>query len=166
MAKAQDVKWLDEEQQLAWRAYMRMTRMMLEQLERDLQRDAGMPLTYYEIMVRLSEAPDRTMRMSDLADRATSSRSSLSHAVARLEDNGWVERRSCPEDRRGQNAVLTDVGFAALAAAAPIHVESVHTNLIDALTPTQLRQLRSISETLLDAFAAKGMTCPGEGGGR
>lgn len=154
-------RWLDDEQQLAWRSYLRMTRMMLEQLERDLQRDAGIPLNYYEILVRLSEAPERTMRMSDLADSASSSRSSLSHAVARLEANGWVERVSCPTDRRGQNAVLTEQGFAALAAAAPRHVDSVRTRLIDGLSPEQLRQLRSISETLIDHFTSLGETCPG-----
>jgi len=161
MVDARDVKWLDEEQQLAWRAYMRMTRMMLEQLERDLQREAGIPLNYYEILVRLSEAPERTMRMSDLADRASSSRSSLSHAVARLEANGWVERVSCPTDRRGQNAVLTDKGFDALRAAAPSHVDSVRVRLIDGLSPEQLQQLRTISETLLDHFASLGETCAG-----
>ena len=159
-----ETRWLDDDQQLAWRAYMRMTRMMLEQLERDLQRDAGIPLNYYEILVRLSEAPDRTMRMSDLADRASSSRSSLSHAVARLEANGWVERVSCPTDRRGQNAVLTDKGFDALRAAAPSHVDSVRRRLIDGLSPSQLRQLRSISETLIDHFASLGETCPGAKG--
>ena len=108
-----------------------------------------MPHAYYEILVRLSEAPRRTLRMSDLAAATTSSRSRLSHAVARLEESGWVRRSTCPTDRRGQLAVLTDQGAAALAAAAPGHVEGVRRHLFDVLTPAQVRELAAISERLL-----------------
>ena len=97
----------------------------------------------------LSESPDRSRRMSELADATQSSRSRLSHAIARLEELGWVERRGCPDDRRGSYAVLTRAGFAALETAAPSHVESVRHHLFDVLTPAQLAQLREISETLL-----------------
>jgi DNA-binding MarR family transcriptional regulator len=88
--------------------------------------------------------------MNELADATQSSRSRLSHAIARLEESGWVRRESCPTDRRGANAVLTDEGFAALAAAAPDHVESVRTHLFDQLSPEQRVQLRDICDTLLD----------------
>ena len=145
-------RWLNEEEQQTWRAFLGATRLVFEQLDRELQRDSAIPHGYYEILVRLSEAPDRSLRMSALADRSQSSRSRLSHAVARLEDKGWVKRDSCLEDKRGQVARLTDEGFAALAAAAPSHVEGVRAHVFDPLTPTQVRQLREISSALVDAL--------------
>ncbi|WP_091611789.1 MarR family winged helix-turn-helix transcriptional regulator [Micromonospora mirobrigensis] len=141
-------RWLDADEQQTWRAFLASSRALMETLDRELQRDAGMPHAYYEILVRLSEAPGRSMRMSDLADATGSSRSRLSHAASRLEAAGWVRRDECPSDRRGQLAVLTDDGFAALAAAAPGHVEGVRRHLFDALSPAQVDQLRRISETL------------------
>jgi DNA-binding MarR family transcriptional regulator len=144
-----ETRWLDADEQRAWRAFLTATQLLFEQLDRQLQRDSKLSHGYYEILVRLSEAPDRTLRMSQLAARSMSSRSRLSHAVARLEELGWVERRECPTDRRGQLAVLTDAGFAALAAAAPGHVEAVRSLLLDPLTPAQVRQLRAISEAII-----------------
>ncbi|WDZ88074.1 MarR family winged helix-turn-helix transcriptional regulator [Micromonospora cathayae] len=143
-------RWLDPDEQRTWRAFLTASRALMETLDRELQRDAGMPHAYYEILVRLSEAPQRQLRMTDLARASGSSRSRLSHAVARLETAGWVVRRDCPTDRRGQVAALTDAGFAALAAAAPGHVEGVRRHLLDALSPAQVDQLRRISETLVD----------------
>ncbi|MDT7550871.1 MAG: hypothetical protein QOD98_657 [Nocardioidaceae bacterium] len=145
-------RWLDEDEQQTWRAFLGATRLVFEQLDRELQRDAAIPHTYYEILVRLSEAPDRALRMSALADRSQSSRSRLSHAVARLESNGWVRRTSCADDKRGQIAHLTDEGFAALAAAAPGHVEGVRKHVFDPLTDDQVVQLREISTTMLEAL--------------
>ena len=147
-------RWLDEEEQQTWRAFLGASRLVFDQLDRELQRDSGIPHAYYEILVRLSEAPDRALRMSALADRSQSSRSRLSHAVARLEENGWVERRVCADDKRGQVAHLTDAGFAALAAAAPGHVEGVRRHVFDPLTPEQVRQLREISTKLVDDILA------------
>ena len=144
-----EVRWLDEDEQRAWRAFIEAVTLLFDRLDRELQRDAGIPHTYYEILVRLSEAPGRTLRMSALAERALSSRSRLSHAVARLEEAGWVRRDRCPTDKRGWLAVLTDEGFAALEAAAPGHVRGVRTHLLDQLTADQVAQLRTISETLL-----------------
>ncbi|RGC70288.1 Transcriptional repressor MprA [Micromonospora sp. MW-13] len=143
-------RWLDPDEQRTWRAYLAASRALMDTLDRELQRDAGMPHAYYEILVRLSEAPDRRLRMGDLADAAGSSRSRLSHAATRLEASGWIRREDCPTDRRGQVAVLTDAGFAALAAAAPGHVEGVRRHLFDALSPAQVDQLRRISEALAD----------------
>jgi DNA-binding MarR family transcriptional regulator len=147
---AVEPRWLDGDERRVWLAWLLSTRMLWEELERDLQRDADMPFGYYDILVMLSESPGRTRRMSELADATQSSRSRLSHAVSRLEALGWIRRESCPTDRRGANAVLTDAGFAALEAAAPHHVESVRTHLFDLLTPAQLEQLREISEVLLE----------------
>ena len=143
-------RWLDEDEQRAWRAFIEATGLLMDQLDRELQRDAGMPHAYYEILVRLSEQPDSSLRMSELAARSHSSRSRVSHAVARLEEAGWVRRESVSDDRRAALAVLTPEGFAALAAAAPGHVEGVRTHLLDRLTPAQVTQLRRISEAVRD----------------
>jgi DNA-binding MarR family transcriptional regulator len=140
---------LTADEQRAWRAYLEATVLLFDALDRELQRDAHMPHAYYEILVRLSEAEDRSLRMSQLADRTRSSRSRLSHAVARLEERGWVVRRDCEEDRRGQVAQLTEEGFAVLAAAAPGHVSAVRRHLIDRLAPEQLRALAEIGEAVV-----------------
>ena len=143
-------RWLDDDEQAVWRAFLDAHRLLFDELDRELQADAGMPHAYYEILVRLSEAPGHTMRMSELADRCLSSRSRLSHAVARLEAAGWVERRDADDDRRGTVAALTAGGLAALEAAAPGHVEAVRTHLFDQLTPTQVAQLGRISRAVVD----------------
>lgn len=143
-------RWLDEDETRTWIAWILSTRLLWDELERDLQRDAGMPFSYYEMLVMLSQAPGRSQRMSELADATQSSRSRLSHAVTRLEQLGWVRRETCASDRRGALAVLTDAGFAALENAAPDHVESVRTHLFDQLSPEQQVQLREISDVLLD----------------
>lgn len=142
-------RWLDPDENRAWRAFLSASRALMATLDRELQHDAGMPHAYYEILVRLSEAPDRQLRMSELAEATGGSRSRLSHAVARLEESGWVRRQDCPTDRRGQVAVLTDPGFDALAAAAPGHVEGVRRHLFDQLSREQVDQLRRISEALV-----------------
>lgn len=146
-----ETRWLTPEEQDAWRSFMGGCRALFTAVDAQLQRDAGMPLAYYEILVRLSEAPGRALRMSQLAEASTSSKSRLSHAVARLEERGWILRTDCPTDRRGQVAQLTDEGFAALAAAAPGHVAQVRRSLIDVLTPEQLSQLREISAAIIGA---------------
>ena len=142
-------RWLDVDEQKAWRAWLYSAQLLMDRLDRELTRETGISHAYYEILVALSETPGRKLRMSELADRCLSSRSRLSHAVSRLEERGWVGRELCPDDGRGQLAVLTDNGFAALEAAAPIHVESVRTHLFDQLTPAQVEAMRDIGETLL-----------------
>jgi DNA-binding MarR family transcriptional regulator len=153
-AEAPDVPWLTTEEYRAWRGFLDATRVVFQALEHQLQTDAGMPMAYYDILVRLSEAPDRTMRMVTLAKALGYSTSRLSHAVNRLEDCGWVRRDSHPSDRRGLLAVLTDRGFASLEAAAPGHVAAVRAHVIDPLTPEQVHQLGEISR-ILHARAAE-----------
>ncbi|MBO0848767.1 MAG: MarR family transcriptional regulator [Pseudonocardia sp.] len=140
--------WLDDDEQRAWRAFLTANKLLMDRLDRQLQDEAGIPHTYYEIMVRLSEVPGRALRMSLLAVSSMSSRSRLSHAVSRLEQAGWVRRRECPTDRRGAVCELTDAGLEALKAAAPGHVGAVRANLFDLLTREQVHQLRAISETV------------------
>src|SRR5690349_6875616 len=142
-------RWLSAEAQQAWRAWLYSTLLLQDRLDRELTRATGISHAYYEILVQLSETPGRALRMSDLADRCLSSRSRLSHAVSRLEERGWVRRQVCEDDGRGQLAVLTEEGFAALDAAAPVHVESVRTHLFDQLTPEQVENMRDLGETLL-----------------
>lgn len=143
-----ETRWLTDREQEVWRAFLSATLGLSDAMARQLQRDAGMPHAYYEILVALSEAPDRTLRMSELAGIRNSSRSRLSHAVARLEETGWVRRRDCPTDKRGSFAMLTDTGYAALEAAAPGHVTEVRARLFDQLTPEQVEQLGEISEAI------------------
>lgn len=143
-----DPRWLDDEEQQAWRAYIEASRLVIEQLDRDLQATSGLPVTYYEVLVQLSEAPGRTMRMSELARRSLSSPSRLSHAVGRMEELGWIRRESCPSDRRGSFAVLTDEGFRVIEAAAPGHVESIRSHFLDHLSREQIAQVREIGEAL------------------
>jgi DNA-binding MarR family transcriptional regulator len=159
-------RWLTPEEQDAWRAFMAGCRALFSAVDAQLQRDAGMPLAYYEILVQLSEAPGRALRMSQLAEAASASKSRASHAVARLEERGWVRRLDCPTDRRGQVAELTDEGYAVLAAAAPGHVEQVRQSLFDGLSPEQVTQLKAIGETMAAACGGRPVPafppgCPG-----
>ncbi len=143
-------RWLSEDEQRTWRALLDLNRLLQESTDRQLQRDSGIPVTYYAILVTLSEAPDRSMRMSALADALEGSQSRLSHAVSRLEDRGWVERRRCPSDGRGWFAVLTDAGMDALRSAAPGHVEHVREVVFDVLDPEQQKALADIAGQLVN----------------
>jgi DNA-binding MarR family transcriptional regulator len=153
-------RWLDEDEQRTWRTFMVATQLLFDQLHRELERGTSVPGQYYEVLVRLSEAPGRRLRMSELADRSQSSRSRLSHTIARLEEEGWVCRERCPSDRRGSFAVLTDAGFGALEAAAPVHVDGVRTHLFDQLSAAQLDELRTISEQILNHLVALNGSSP------
>src|ERR1700760_3593047 len=146
-----ETRWLSADEQRAWRAYLESSRVLFDALDRQLQQDAGIPQTYYEILVQLSEAPARALRMSRLADFPRSSRSRLSHAVDRLVERGWVERVDCPTDKRGQLARMTDEGFAALVDAAPGHVTAVRKYMIDRLTPEQVQALEGIGAAIIAA---------------
>ncbi|MBM9505240.1 MarR family winged helix-turn-helix transcriptional regulator [Actinacidiphila acididurans] len=143
-----DVRWLTDEEQEIWRTYMTASTEFTAHVDRQLRRDSGMPMAYYEILVRLSEAPGRCLRMSDLAEASLNSRSRLSHAVSALEKSGWVLRRPADDDRRGWVCELTDQGFAALAEAAPGHVTTVREHLFDVLTAEQLATLRDIGRAI------------------
>jgi DNA-binding MarR family transcriptional regulator len=144
-----ETAWLDPAEQQAWQSFLSLNRVVFAQLEAQLQSQSGMPLAYYAILVALSDAPDRTLRMGELARRLYAAPSSISHGMTRLESKGLIERRSDPRDRRAQFAVLTDDGAEALAAAAPGHVTAVRENLIDLLTPEQLAQLTQISDAVV-----------------
>lgn len=150
-----DPRWLSDSEQRVWRAFLAATRRLGAHVDRQLLRDSGIPVTYYRILVELSEAPGRTVRMSELAEACDSSRSRLSHAIGKLERSGWVSRAGCPTDKRGSYAFLTDEGLAALRAAAPGHVEAVREALFDVLTPDQVQALGEICEAVSDGLAGE-----------
>jgi DNA-binding MarR family transcriptional regulator len=131
-------RWLDSDQQQAWRAYIVGTTLLMERLDRDLREHHDISLPEYEILVRLSEAPDRMLRMAELADSVKNSRSRITHTIARMERDELVERRQCAADGRGVFAMLTDKGYALLVDAAPTHVASVRDGLVDVVEPADL----------------------------
>ena len=147
--------WLSDEQQSVWRAFLRMSGGLTECIERDLQQGAGMPHAYYLILAMLSEAPDRSLRMNQLAAVVRASQSRVSHAIARLEDAGWVRRIPAPGDRRGQIATLTDAGFERLLEVAPGHAETVRSIMFDPRSPEQLAQFGTICQTILAGMQAR-----------
>ena len=112
-------QWLTDDEQRSWRAWLSASLLLQDRLNSDLQAQHGLSMADYEILVRLSESPDRRLRMSNLADTTLSSRSRLSHQIDRMEKAGLVERQLCEDDRRGAFAVLTETGWATLVAAAP-----------------------------------------------
>ena len=155
-------RWLSEDEQRTWRTFVMATKLLWDQLEQELDEQTEVPSRYYEVLARLAEVPERRLRMSDLADLSQSSRSRLSHSIARLESLGWIRREACQTDRRGAFAVLTDEGFSALEAAAPVHVEGVRTHLFDQLDVEQLEELRRISERVLEHLVAVKGSSPEE----
>ena len=139
------MRWLDEDEMRAWRAYVDGTRLLLDALNRQLEAEAGLSLTDYELLVHLSEAPGRRLRMRDLADAVLATRSGVTRAVNRLEAAGLVRRVQCDDDRRGMHAELTDAGTAKLVASAPGHVAAVRANMLDLLERQQVGQLADIA---------------------
>ncbi len=154
-APAEEPRWLTDEEQRTWRAYMHAATLLEDHLDRQLQRDAGMPHVYYGLLVQLVEAPRRRLRMTELAMNAKITRSRLSHAIARLEKNGWVRREDCPSDRRGQFAVLTDEGHEMLRQAAPGHVSAVRQAFFDRLTPEQHQALGDAMRVIAEGLQPK-----------
>ena len=161
--------WLSDEQQSVWRAFLRVSGQLNECVERDMQQVGGMPHAYYLILAMLSEAPDRSLRMNQLAEVVRASQSRVSHAVARLEESGWVRRVPAPGDRRGQIATLTDAGFDRLVEVAPGHAHTVRSIMFDPLSHEQLTQFRDICQTILasmETSAKKAFDRPAELPGR
>ena len=147
------MNWLTAEEQAAWRSVVALLIRLPAAIEAELQRDAGISQFEYLVLSGLSEAPNRTLRMSDLAAMASGSLSRLSHVVSRLEARGWVRREACPGDGRFINAVLTDDGWAKVVATAPGQVAAVRRLLVDVLTPEQLREVGAISDEVITGLA-------------
>jgi len=154
-------QWLSDDEQQSWRAFIAVLSLLPDRLGRDLGADSGLSMADYDILVRLSDQPDRRIRMSDLADQTLSSRSRLSHQIDRMVKAGLVERESCDTDRRGMFAVLTEHGYDALVAAAPAHVASVRNHLVDVLGAEEFAALGRISATLRDHLEESETAEPG-----
>ena len=141
--------WLDRSQLRAWIRLVAVLELLPGALDAQLRRDAGLNEFEYYVLAMLSEAPERTLRMTELARQTNATLPRLSHVVTRLEERGLVTRFPCPEDRRATNAQLTDNGWATVAAAAPGHVDNVRQLVIDALTDEQVDQLAAIGDAVL-----------------
>lgn len=151
-------RWLDDEEMASWLALAGVLVRLPAALDAQLQRDAGMTHFEYVVLARLSDAPERTLRMSELAGLANGSLSRLSHVVSRLEQRGWVRRAPDPDDGRYTLAALTDDGWGKLVEAAPGHVAAVRRYVFDPMTATQCRQLRDIGRRIIRAIDP-GDTC-------
>jgi DNA-binding MarR family transcriptional regulator len=146
---AEEPRWLKAAELAAWMPIGGLLLKLPAALDTQMQRDSGLSHFEYLVLATLSEAPERTRRMSALAALANGSLSRLSHVVKRLEGKGWVTRRACSEGGRYTNAVLTDEGWTKVQASAPGHVEAVRTLILDALTAAELEQLGAMSGRIL-----------------
>ena len=144
-------RWLNSAEMKAWRRYIIASRRLLEALDSDLE-GHDLSMADYEILAQLSDAPERKMRMSELAEIALLSRSRLSHRMKVMEKAGWVKREACPSDKRGYFAVMTAKGWKAIVAAAPDHVESVRTRFVDHLTKADQEVIAEIFNRIEDSL--------------
>ena len=142
-------RWLNPAELKAWRQYIIASRRLLDALDEDLA-SHDLSMADYEVLAQLSDAPDRSMRMSELAELAMISRSRLSHRIKVMEQAGWVRREACPDDKRGSFAVMTPKGWKAIVAAAPDHVESVRTRFLDVLDKADQKLLAEIFERVTE----------------
>lgn len=140
-------KWLAHDEHRLWRSYLDATRMLFQSLDKQLVRDSGISFADYEILVLLSEAEDRRLRMRELSDASTTTRSGITRAITRMEGAGWVRRVECESDKRGAWAELTDTGAEVLASAGPGHVAAVRATMFDVLSP-------EVITVMGDAFTA------------
>ena len=147
-----DTPWLDADQQQWWRSYMGGTTVLIDQLDRDLRAAHDLSMAEYEILVRLSEAEDRSIRMAELAAAVSHSRSRITHTIARLERDGIVRRTASCTDGRGVSAVLTDHGYEVLGQAAHTHVRGVHEYLVSRCSREDLEAVGRVFEAVRDGL--------------
>ncbi len=148
-----EARWLDDDEQHAWRQLAAVVLKLPAELERQLQRDAGMSHFEYWVCALLSEAPGRQLRLGHLAAQANASISRVSHVVTRLEKRGWVTRAPCPDDARATMAVLTDEGWQQVVAAAPGHAEAVRSLVFDGLDEQGVADMARVCEAIADRLA-------------
>lgn len=146
------IRWLTPSEQHAWRAYVLGTTLLMEQLDRELRRDFKVSLAEYEILVRLSEQPERALRMAVLADAVRHSRSRVTHTVQRMEQAGLVARETGLEDGRGVQARMTDEGFALLQRASRVHVDGVRRHLVDLVGSEDLTAMGRVMDAVTDGL--------------
>ncbi|MBS2961831.1 MarR family transcriptional regulator [Actinocrinis puniceicyclus] len=158
-AGATATRWLSDVEQHTWRAWLEVMRLLPALLEDRLHERHDLNLTDYQVLVELSEAEESRLRMTELANRTSLSKSRLSHQIGRMEKAGLVERQDCPSDRRGSFAVITQRGWGLIRAAAPRHVDDVRELFVDLITPEQIDAVGQAME----AIAQKLRQSPGTG---
>lgn len=146
---ASDPQWLNDAEMRTWRAYLGAINLIDRYLNEGLKAAGDLTIEDYEVLVHLSETPDRRLRMSELSQRLVHSQSRLTQRVDRMAKRGYVSREKCPEDRRGTFACLTDEGFAALASTAPVHVGDVRDALIDLIEPGEHDVVAEVFERII-----------------
>jgi DNA-binding MarR family transcriptional regulator len=144
-----DTRWLDDDERAAWLKLMAVVELLPGALDTQLRRDSGLSHFEYFVLAMLSEAPHRTLRMTQLGRLTNATLTRLSHVSRRLEERGLIERFQCPEDGRATNATLTEKGWQAVVQAAPGHVGTVRATVLDALSPEQVGQLAAIADAVL-----------------
>jgi DNA-binding MarR family transcriptional regulator len=152
---ASGTRWLSSEQQAAWRAYIVGTTLLMDTLDRELRQAHGLSLGEYEILVRLSESPDRTLRMAQIAESMRHSRSRVTHTVSRMERAGLINRCAAEGDRRGVEARMTDKGWELLVKAAPTHVNGVREHFVDLASDEQFAVLGTVMDAVSDHLLAQ-----------
>jgi DNA-binding MarR family transcriptional regulator len=150
-----DVRWLDSTQQGAWRGLLALHAQLAARLNRDLQRTSGLSLSDYDVLVQLTDVADGRLRVLELGEALQWSKTRVSKQVSRMEARDLVAKEECAEDRRGAYVALTPTGRRAIEQAAPAHVELVQQLVFDVLSPDQVRQLATITQTVLKGLEAR-----------
>ncbi|WP_067652882.1 MarR family winged helix-turn-helix transcriptional regulator [Nocardia harenae] len=151
-----DPRWLDDREMAAWMPLIKLIHLLPQALDRQLRDEVGIGHSYYSMLASLSDAPERTLPMGELARYTATSPSRLSHAISVMEERGWVQRKPSPSDRRIQYATLTAAGLEVLRKVAPSHVAEVRRLIFDRLDPEQVDQLRDLGTVLLDGLDGPG----------
>jgi DNA-binding MarR family transcriptional regulator len=154
-------QWLTEQEMKAWLRLNAVVELLPSALDAQMRRDAGLTHFEYFALGMLSEAPDRTLRMTELAAKTNATLARLSHVVRRMADRGLVDRVPCPGDGRATNVRLTETGRRKIEAAAPGHVATARTHVFDVLTPEQVDQLTAIADAMLTRLDPDGIKLPG-----
>jgi DNA-binding MarR family transcriptional regulator len=148
-----ETRWLDPDQQVNWRAYLVGSTLLMDTLDRELRSAHSISMAEYEILVRLSETPGRTLRMAQIAESMQHSRSRVTHTVARMQKAGLIRREAAEDDKRGVDAIMTDKGWELLQAAAHTHVAGVRAHFVDLAAPDDFaamgRLMNAVSDQLL-----------------
>lgn len=158
-----DARWLDDRERVVWVRLAAVMELLPGVLDSQLRRDAGLTHFDYFVLAMLSEAPERTRRMTHLAEQTNATLPRLSHVVKRLEERGLIERLPCPDDARATNARLTDAGWDKVRDTAPGHVETVRAHVIDALSDEQIDQLAVIADAILAGLDPERRVAAGAG---
>lgn len=156
MISVMEPRWLTDDEMRTWLRVVALAEVLPSRLDAQMRQDSGVTRFEYQVLAMLSEAPERTLRMSWLARRTNATLPRLSHVVKRLEDRGLVTRSPSPTDARATDAVLTDEGWTQIVGAAPGHVTFVRERILDRLTAEQFTALGEIADSLLQSLDPEG----------